>query len=149
MQGKATGRRAPLGNQRSLSEGKSNGLGRVSKTSNHWKPCFQTLEASFPIIGKHASIWWKHSETIFNKALMRFPHSPLKKRYNFCLIIVKSDSTICEFHFFCVYLQPKTWSMIVTFNDFHLRHSTLSHFMVTRREDSLLKPMISIVWNSH
>ena len=76
MQGKATGRRATLGNQRSLAEGKSNGLGWVSKTSTHWKPCFQTLEAPFPTIGKQASIWWKHNETIFEKALMRFPHSP-------------------------------------------------------------------------
>ena len=55
MQGKATGRRAPLGNQRSLAEGKSNGLGWVSKTSTHWKPCFQTLEAMLPSIGSNPS----------------------------------------------------------------------------------------------
>ena len=43
------------------------GLGWVSKTSTHWKPCFQTLEAMFPTIGKDASTWWKQSETVFAK----------------------------------------------------------------------------------
>ena len=43
------------------------GLGWVSKTSTHWKPCFQTLEAPFPTIGKDASTWWKQSETVFAK----------------------------------------------------------------------------------
>ena len=61
MQGKATGRRATLGNQRSLAEGKSNGLGWVSKASTHWKPCFQTLEAMFPTIGSNPSIHQKQN----------------------------------------------------------------------------------------
>lgn len=43
------------------------GLGWVSKTSTHWKPCFQTLEAMFPTIGKDASTWWKQSETVYAK----------------------------------------------------------------------------------
>ena len=51
MQGKATGRRATLGN----------GLGWVSKTSTHWKPCFQTLEAMFPTIGSNPSTHQKQN----------------------------------------------------------------------------------------
>ena len=51
MQGKATGRRATLGN----------GLGWVSKASTHWKPCFQTLEAMFPTIGSNPSTHQKQN----------------------------------------------------------------------------------------
>ena len=37
------------------------GLGWVSKTSTHWKPCFQTLEAMFPTIGSNPSTHQKQN----------------------------------------------------------------------------------------
>lgn len=37
------------------------GLGGVSKTSTHWKPCFQTLEAMLPSIGSNPSTHQKQN----------------------------------------------------------------------------------------
>ena len=81
MQGKATGRRAPLGNQRSLAEGKSNGLGWVSKN-------FHPLEALFPGFGSLLSNHWKGGFYLVEAKRNCF----CKRTYDF-LSLLKKDTT--------------------------------------------------------